>query len=109
MLGLFVDNPNSIAFGTMYLTTVCFFYPFLGINFVLNGIIRGAGGMMQILILNFISFWVLRYPLTALFSEWTGEQGIAYGMGTSFIISALFAGAYYRFGRWREIRVLQRR
>jgi putative MATE family efflux protein len=109
LLGLFVDNPNSIAFGTMYLTTVCFFYPFLGINFVLNGIIRGAGGMMQILILNFISFWVLRYPLTALFSEWTGEQGIAYGMGTSFIISALFAGAYYRFGRWREIRVLQRR
>jgi hypothetical protein len=30
-------------------------------------------------------------------------------MGASFIISALFAGAYYRFGRWREIRVLQNR
>ncbi|GEN33889.1 putative multidrug resistance protein YpnP [Aneurinibacillus danicus] len=109
LLGLFVDNPASIAFGTTYLATVCFFYPFLGINFVLNGIIRGAGGMMQILVLNFISFWVLRYPLTAFFSRWVGEQGIAYGMGASFIISALFAGAYYRFGRWREIRVLQNR
>jgi putative MATE family efflux protein len=107
LLDLFVDNPASIDFGTTYLTTVCFFYPFLGINFVLNGVIRGAGSMIQILVLNFISFWVLRYPLTALFSGWLGEQGIAYGMGTSFIVSALFAGAYYRFGHWRNIQVLQ--
>ncbi|MBN6187891.1 MATE family efflux transporter [Aneurinibacillus sp. BA2021] len=108
LLNLFVDNPRSIAFGTTYLATVCFFYPFLGINFVLNGVIRGAGGMIQILVLNFISFWVLRYPLTALFSGWLGEVGIAYGMGASFIISAVFASAYYRFGGWRGIRVLQK-
>ncbi|WP_205628908.1 hypothetical protein, partial [Acinetobacter baumannii] len=75
---------------------------------VLNGVIRGAGGMIQILVLNFISFWVLRYPLTALFSGWLGEVGIAYGMGASFIISAVFASAYYRFGGWRGIRVLQK-
>jgi putative MATE family efflux protein len=109
LLNLFVDNPKSISFGTLYLSTVCFFYPFLGINFILNGIIRGAGGMMQILLLNFISFWVLRYPLTAFFSKFVGEQGIAYGMGTSFIISALFAVAYYRWGQWRRIRILQNR
>lgn len=107
LLEWFVDNPESIAFGTLYLRTICFFYPFLGINFVLNGIIRGAGGMVQILVLNFISFWVLCYPLTAVFSKWLGEQGIAYGMGTSFVISAVCASAYYRFGRWREIRLLQ--
>jgi putative MATE family efflux protein len=106
LLSFFIDNPQSVSFGVQYLTTLCFFYPFLGINFVLNGIIRGAGAMVQILVLNFISFWVLRYPLTALFANWLGQQGIAYGIGTSFLVSALVAWSYYRWGRWRELRIL---
>lgn len=106
LLSLFIDNPQSISFGVQYLTAICFFYPFLGINFVLNGVVRGAGAMVQILVLNFISFWVLRYPLTALFSSWLGQQGIAYGIGTSFLISAFVAWSYYRWGRWRELRIL---
>lgn len=105
MLGWFVNKPESIAFGADYLRTVCFFYPFLGINFVLNGVIRGAGAMLAVLALNFISFWILRYPLTALFSWWLGESGIAYGMGMSFLLSAVFAVLYYRFGGWKNVRI----
>lgn len=58
--------------------------------------------MYQVLALNIISFWVLRYPLTALFSSWFGDTGIALGMGSSFLISSIFAYSYYRFGKWRE-------
>ena len=99
---LFIQENEAASFGVSYLRTVAFFYPFLGINFVLNGVVRASGAMYQVLALNVISFWLLRYPLTALFSHWFGESGIALGMGTSFVVSSAFAYLYYRFGKWRQ-------
>ncbi|AQQ53491.1 MATE family efflux transporter [Planococcus lenghuensis] len=103
---LFIDEGPAAEFGTEYLTTIAFFYPFLGINFILNGTVRAAGAMLQVLILNIISFWVLRYPLTYLFAELFGQEGIAYGIGTSFVISSVVAFCYYRFGKWKTNEVI---
>lgn len=105
LIQLFVDHDNTIQFGTMYLKTVAFFYPFLGINFVLNGIVRASGAMFQVLVLNFISFWVLRFPLTYLFANWFNEVGIALGIGTSFVISSLIATLYYHYGGWKKVTI----
>ncbi|KAB7706150.1 MATE family efflux transporter [Bacillus aerolatus] len=99
---LFISDKEAVAFGRDYVKTVVFFYPFLGLNFVLNGIVRASGAMFQVLVLNLISFWVLRYPMTELFAGLFGEQGIALGMGISFVISSSFAFAYFRFGKWKE-------
>ncbi|RSK52823.1 MATE family efflux transporter [Bacillus canaveralius] len=99
---LFIQETAALEFGTTYLKLVAFFYPFLGINFILNGVVRGAGAMFQVLILNVISFWVLRYPLTYWFAGMFGDKGIALGMGISFVISSIIAYLYYRFGRWRR-------
>ena len=107
LISLFVQDAETIAFGKMYVQTIAFFYPFLGINFVLNGVVRAAGAMMQIFVLNVISFWVLRYPMTYVFSYWLGEQGIAVGMAASFVLSSLFAIGYFKFGKWREIKVMK--
>ncbi|WP_078592422.1 MATE family efflux transporter [Evansella clarkii] len=106
LISLFVQDEETIAFGKTYVQTIAFFYPFLGINFVLNGVVRAAGAMMQIFVLNTISFWILRYPLTYLFSSWMGEEGIAVGMAASFVISSLFAIGYFKYGKWREIKLL---
>lgn len=105
LIRLFISDEQTIEFGSAFLKTVAFFYPFLGINFVLNGVVRAAGAMFQILMLNLISFWVLRVPLTYLFSNWLGTSGIAYGIGISFVISSMFAAGYYKFGKWREIAI----
>ncbi|WP_087973713.1 MATE family efflux transporter [Oceanobacillus rekensis] len=99
---LFIREEEAVEFGTRYLQIIALCYPFLGINFILNGIVRAAGAMYQVLALNIISFWVLRYPLTALFASIFGETGIAIGMGASFIVSSVVAALYYRFGKWRK-------
>ncbi|QDP41847.1 MATE family efflux transporter [Radiobacillus deserti] len=99
---LFIQDPVAVAYGSDYLKIVALFYPFLGINFVLNGIVRASGAMYQVLALNIISFWLLRYPFTYVFSNWFGENGIAIGMGISFIISSLCAIGYYMYGNWRK-------
>lgn len=99
---LFIQEEAAVQFGTEYLQVIALCYPFLGINFILNGIVRASGAMYQILALNIISFWVLRFPLTYLFSHLLGDIGIAVGMGVSFVISSGFAYFYFRFGKWRE-------
>ncbi|WP_096272943.1 MATE family efflux transporter [Paucisalibacillus globulus] len=99
---LFIQEEEAVSFAATYLKIIALCYPFLGINFILNGVVRAAGAMYQVLILNIISFWILRYPLTFLFSHWFGENGIALGMGVSFMISSIFAYMYFKFGKWRE-------
>lgn len=99
---LFVKDQAAVQFATTYLRIMAFCFPFLGINFILNGVVRASGAMYQVLVLNIISFWVLRYPLTYLFSSIYDEIGIAIGMGTSFVISSILASLYYRYGKWRE-------
>ncbi|NLY71996.1 MAG: MATE family efflux transporter, partial [Clostridiales bacterium] len=104
-LRLFIQEPSSLNFGKKYLQTIAFFYPFLGINFILNGTVRASGAMYQVLALNIISFWALRYPLTFIFSSVLGDSGIALGMGSSFVISSIVAYLYYRYGGWRRKRL----
>lgn len=106
---LFIQEQDAVQFGTTYLQIIALCYPFLGINFVLNGIVRASGAMYQVLVLNLISFWVLRYPLTALGAGWFGEAGIAIGMGTSLVLSSLVSYLYYRFGKWRQKNLFQER
>lgn len=101
-IALFIQDPEAAAFGARYLRIVALCYPFLGINFVLNGIVRASGAMYQVLALNITSFWLLRYPLTALFAAQLGESGIALGMGASFVVSSAVAYLYFRFGKWRD-------
>jgi len=99
---LFISEEEAIQFGTRFIQIIALTFPFLGINFVLYGIVRASGAMYQVLVLNIISFWVLRVPLSALFANLFGEVGIAIGMGTSFIISSVLAFLYFKYGKWRE-------
>lgn len=99
---LFIQDEGSVAFGTTYLKTIAVFYPFLGFNFIFNGVVRSSGAMFQVLILNIISLWILRVPLAHLATSLYGERGIALGIGISFVISSLFSAAYYKWGGWKD-------
>jgi len=102
LVRLFIHDHESVQFGTLYLQIIAFFYPFIGLNFIFNSVVRGAGAMLQVLILNIISLWLLRVPLAYWATHLYGEPGIAIGMGASFVLSFLFSGAYYKWGGWRD-------
>lgn len=105
LITLFIQDQSAVHFGAEYLKIIAFFYPFIGLNFILNGIVRSSGAMYQVLVLNILSFWLLRYPLTAICSSWIGQNGIALGMGISFVISSILAFSYYRWGGWRRTKL----
>lgn len=102
LVKLFIQEQDSVAFGSLYVRTIAFFYPFIGLNFILNGVVRGSGAMFHVLLLNIISLWILRVPLAYLAASQFGEFGIALGVGISFFISSLFSIAYYQWGSWRK-------
>lgn len=102
LIRLFIQDPGSVAFGVAYLRTIAVFYPFIGLNFIFNGVVRGSGAMFQVLALNIISLWILRVPLAYGLSALYDENGIALGIGVSFMLSSLFSMGYYRWGGWRE-------
>lgn len=107
LVRLFIRDEGSVAFGVSYLRTIAVFYPFIGLNFIYNGVVRGSGAMVQVLVLNIISLWILRVPLAYWLSAQLGERGIALGIGISFMISSAFSAAYYRWGGWRERRLFR--
>lgn len=107
LIRLFIQDEASVDFGTRYLKTIAFFYPFIGLNFVFNSVVRGAGAMFQVLALNIISLWVLRVPLAYWATSVYGDAGVALGIGLSFMLSAVFSFAYYRWGRWRTQRLFR--
>lgn len=102
LIRLFIQDQGSVAFGVSYLRTIAVFYPFIGLNFIFNGVVRGSGAMFQVLVLNIISLWILRVPLAYGLTFLHAEQGIALGIGLSFLLSSVFSMAYYRWGGWRE-------
>lgn len=105
LVQLFIQDEASVVFGTRYLQTIAVFYPFIGLNFVFNGVVRGAGAMFQVLALNILSLWVLRVPLAYWLTSLFGDDGVALGIGISFVISSLFSFGYYRWGGWRSKRL----
>lgn len=105
LVQMFVSDAATVAFGASYLKLTAYFYGFLGVNFVLNGIVRSSGAMFQVLALNIVSFWILRFPLVLLASRLFGEVGIAYGYSASLTVSSLIAASYYLFGNWRKARI----
>lgn len=102
LVHLFIHDHQSVQFGIVYLKIIAFFYPFIGLNFILNSVVRGAGAMSQVLMLNIISLWLLRVPLAYGATHLFGEPGVALGMGLSFVLSFLFSGAYYKWGGWKD-------
>lgn len=102
LIKLFIRDAESVAFGTSYLKTIAFFYPFIGLNFIFNGVVRGSGAMFQVLVLNIISLWILRIPLAYVATSLIGDDGVALGIGISFFLSFLFSFAYYQWGGWKR-------
>src|SRR5699024_883044 len=47
-VGLFIDEEVATEFGVRYIRIIALCYPFLGINFVLNGVVRASGAMYQV-------------------------------------------------------------
>ena len=83
-------------------------FVFFGISFVLAGVVRSTGAVIPPLIILFISLWLVRIPFAySLVGSW-GADAIWWSFPLGSLMSMTLSAAYYRWGGWRNARMLAR-
>ncbi|MDR3005152.1 MAG: MATE family efflux transporter [Acidovorax sp.] len=78
----------------------------LGISNVLAGVVRSTGAVLVPLLILAITLLGLRLPLAwGLQAHW-GQDALWWSFPLSALVSVLLSLAYYRWGRWRQARLL---
>jgi putative MATE family efflux protein len=97
-----------IAESTVFIRAVSLTFGFIGLQQVFTGSLRGAGDTVAPMLLAMLSLWCLRLPLAYVLSSHTAfhVQGIWYAFPVTAVMSAAMAGCWYRWGGWRDRRLL---
>ena len=117
MMGVFVDDPEVVAEGRVFLWYIAPFWAFFGGTMVVQGAFRGAGQTKVAMALSFLSRWVFRVPVAIALAFTTvpvplygsvdvgpsiGVEGIWAAFSVGAFASFLVAVFWFRLGRWTE-------
>jgi putative MATE family efflux protein len=81
------------------------FIPF-GVAFIFSGIVRATGAVWPPLLAMVISLWVVRVPLAIFMEPYLGADAIWLAFPIGSLTTLVLAGGYYRWGGWRNARML---
>jgi Na+-driven multidrug efflux pump len=109
LLRIFTRDPEVIRLGTFFLKIVAIMQVPLAITMVLEGSLKGAGDTRFLLLVTFAGMWMVRVPLSSLFS---------YGLGLPlvFVWAVMVIDWFtrmtillfrYRSERWQRAKVIR--
>jgi Na+-driven multidrug efflux pump len=86
-------------------------FAFTGVQLSLSGTFRGAGDMTATLLLSAVGAWLVLLPIATMLARHTplGVTGVWIAYPVAGAINTAIALAYYRYGRWRRIRLTAER
>lgn len=106
VIGLFVPDSSEVTrMGSEVIKIVAVAQPFMAINHVLAGALRGAGDTKWVMYIQSGSAWCLRVTLTYLLVGSFGLRGAWYAMVADLFVRALFLQWRFGAGHWKRIRV----
>jgi putative MATE family efflux protein len=79
---------------------------FFGISMVLFGVVRSTGAVVPPLLVLFLALWGVRLPFAHLLLPRFGADAIWWSFPLASLVAASLALAYYRWGGWRQARML---
>ncbi len=97
-----------IIAATTFIRFLVFSFGFIGLQLVFNGVFQGAGNTKVSMIFSIVSLWVFEFPLSYILSKHTdlAEMGLWIAFPIATAISAMVSLAYFRMGRWKEIKLI---
>ena len=116
-IGIFVDDPDVIREGRIFLYIIAPFWAFFGGTMVIQGAFRGAGRTKVAMGLSLLSRWVFRVPVAlvlafafsigvpgtgiTLQSFGIGVIGVWIGFSVGAFITFVLAAVWFQRGTWR--------
>ncbi|MGY0611365.1 MATE family efflux transporter [Luteimonas sp. A501] len=79
---------------------------FFGVTFVVSGVVRSTGAVVPPLLILVVALWGIRVPFANLLQPALGADAIWLSFPVSALCAMVMSLAYYRWGRWREARML---
>jgi putative MATE family efflux protein len=107
-LGLFLPPGSAALSIAVHLNRIgAWSFVFFGISLVLFGVVRANGAVVAPLLILMFTLLGIRFPLAlSLLDRWKADA-IWWSFPISSLIAVLLAMAYYKFGGWREARMMQ--
>lgn len=107
ILSLFLP-PGSAAIATgQHINLVAIWsFLFFGVTFVIAGVVRSTGAVVPPLLILGFALWGVRVPFAELLQPRLGADAIWLSFPVSAVCAMVMSLAYYRWGRWREARML---
>ena len=103
ILGIFVTDPEIIRVGVMGLRITSWFYIFLGLLYVVRGVLNGAGDAVYSAINGIIEL-VCRFSLAAPLAAipFIGQKGVFLCTGMTWTITGVISLIRYLRGNWKK-------
>jgi putative MATE family efflux protein len=106
LIGLFLPGqPGTVAIAEHINTIAGWSFILFGVTFVLFGVVRSTGAVTPPLVILLISLLGVRIGFAQLLEPAWGQDAIWWSFPVSMAVSASLAGAYYRWGGWRNARM----
>ncbi len=107
VLGLFLPPSSSALPTAIHLYRIgAWSFVFFGIALVLFGVVRANGAVVVPLLILMFALLGIRFPLAlSLIPRW-GADAIWWSFPISSLIALGLAMIYYKFGGWREVRLI---
>jgi Na+-driven multidrug efflux pump len=106
-VGLFLPaEGKAIEIGVHINNITLWSFILFGIFNVVAGVVRSSGAVIVPLVFTFIALLVVRNPLAVWLGHEFGFDHIWWSFPISFFIAVVLNLAYYRFGKWRQAKML---
>lgn len=101
VMRFFVNDPETIAIGAMYLRITYTGVLFAALSTVFGAAFSGAGDTFPPMIASLIGNWAIKIPLAYALSP-QGSNGIWLAIALSVVIESLIMTLWFRKGKWQH-------
>lgn len=97
---------KAIAIGVHINNLTLWSFIIFGVFNVVAGVVRSAGAVVFPLIVAFVALLLVRIPLATILAHKYGFDVIWWSFPISFSVAAAMNLLYYRFGKWKQARMI---
>ena len=107
IISIFNAEPGVVELASTFLRIQAAGYLVMGLYFVLQNCISGAGDTLPPMLVTLLNFWLVQIPLAFFLPKVTnlGVYGVRWAIVAGLVVGAIAYTTYFRQGRWKRKKV----